>query len=155
MVQPVEHDHDEGEEQQDDAELRTVRARVHRLADRVQGHDGTIREQGARLEMLVRNFEAHQRDTGAAVEALRRDTAKASDLKASETLLTQKLDYLHNENRLKLEHLASKVDPIQNTLSRLAWLIIGAVVLAVLGFIVRSPELEKAKPAPAPAAVHP
>lgn len=127
-------------EERDDSELfsqdewRRIRARIHNLSDRMQGHalfleqhrsdikhlDEAVRE--LRLSMV--NQPQHLALVNEVVE-IRKDSATKGELTSVTTLLTLKLDAV-----LKAQE---KTD---NNLSKVMWIVLTAVIGAVLGMVI-------------------
>lgn len=118
-------------------DLVALRARVHKLSDLVQGHEGDLREHKTVLQQHGR-----QLDTMTAQMATREQLTNAV------TGMSERLDRFHGENSLKLQNvelkltgIADSINPIRSGIMRLVWLIIAAIVAAVLGAILVKPTL--------------
>lgn len=104
--------------------MESMRARIHKLSDLVQSHEGSLREHGVRIQVIAEE-----------VSDVRNHSATRDQLEA-----------LHRENILRHAAIETKVDnlkddlvPIKNGISKVVWLVISAVILALLTLVFAGP----------------
>lgn len=111
--------------------MEAVRARIHKLADMVQGHQGDIRE----LKVII--------------DVIKKDIDSVRDSTATK----EQLENLHRENRLKFELIETKMDTIKGDIlgvregvrdikgwvAKLVWLVFAAIIGAGLTIILAGP----------------
>lgn len=98
-------------------ELQKVRERLHKLADDQQEHRMKIAEHELRLSALA-----------ADVLDMRDSAATRDQLASLEALLT-----------LKLDQLAKTIEPIRSGINKLVWVIVVAILMALLGLVLVKP----------------
>jgi len=109
-----------------------VRARLHRLNDTVQGHEGTIREHAVRIEM-----HAKQLDT------LHATTATREQLTSAVSAVTAQIDSKHDLLSTKLENFTQAfredLAPLKRAVYWVIALIMTGVGLAAMNLILKKP----------------
>jgi CHASE3 domain sensor protein len=117
-------------------EMDRARARIHNLADKVQGHEIFIEKQReilARVEKevttmrmeFIQQVASVRADATQQVTALRADSATKTELSAFTALATEKMG-----------NLQKSIDKANDTLGKVAWIVITAVIMAVLGLVI-------------------
>lgn len=108
----------------DDERIDQLRARVHKLADTVQGHDGQLIQINTVVPLMSKQF-----------EALRADAATRESVSSLFNALQAKIDANSERYELKLLQIQSKLDPIQKGVYAVVWLVFSAIILAILGLV--------------------
>jgi len=124
-------------EQHEDSEIGRLRDRVHKLADMIQAHDGTLIEHRMQLQDLKER-----------IDGLCTTTATSQQLAAAVDVLTLKLD--HNATTLKarmendaaevnqkLDALGEKISPLWKGVFWVGGIVAASVILAILGLVLK------------------
>jgi hypothetical protein len=116
----------------DERDLGAIRGHLNRVADKVDAHEGTLREHA-----VLMTVNAHS------IEAMRATVATQDQLEGAVAGVTGKLETFHLENRLTNKNMESKLDAIQSGITWVVRLVIGAVILAVIGYLLQHQQDEK------------
>lgn len=136
------------DEDLDGSAMELVRRRMHKVSDMVQIHEGKLGEHGVLIGVL-----------SAQVEALRSTTASREQLDHGLKLMTEKMGGIERttadkmdsieqstatkiENAestltLKLENMHNDMAPIKSGIYKIVWLIVAAVVVAILALVIK------------------
>ncbi len=111
----------------DDDGVDALRTRVHKLADVVHGHEGTLREHVVRLSVVQER-----------VDRLDAHVATRDQVNQVALAMTAQIQAFHTQNTLRLDHVVATLDPLRKAVYWAASLIVGAVGLALLGLALKS-----------------
>lgn len=98
-----------------DDEVQRIRDRIHKAADEIQDHRMKLAEHELRLNSL-----------SADVIDLRDAMATGEHLSSVEERI-----------KIKLDHMAQTIAPIQRGVTAVVWLIISALIVALLGLLLQ------------------
>jgi hypothetical protein len=119
----------------DQQEFDSVRARIHKLADQVQAHEVKMGEHGVLITVLNEHYQraATKENLEAAIAATRShiDLAVATQ----NTHIDAKVMAVKSD----IGKLTERLDPIARGITGLIWLVIIAVVGALLGLVILGP----------------
>lgn len=107
------------------SEMERVRARVHHLADRVQGHTIFVEEHRVRIDRSEKDIGALRLEMFAQFAMFRAEHATKTELSAATNLAAEKMNTLQKG-----------IDQANKTLERVAWIVITAVIIAVVGLVI-------------------
>lgn len=107
------------------SEMERVRARVHHLADRVQGHTIFIEEHRVRIDRSEKDIAALRLETLAHLATFRAEHATKTELSAATNLAAEKMNTLQKS-----------IDQANKTLERVAWIVMTAVIIALLSLVI-------------------
>ena len=113
-----EHEHEAREE------LERARQRMHRISDVQQTHALKLGEHA----VLIRSLQH-------AMDSLRMTAVTKDQLEHAVTLITTQHTHSAESITSQIKAIQDKVDPIQKGISRLAWLIVTMVVVALVGLV--------------------
>lgn len=113
-------------EDNESLDIRQVRGRVHKLADMVQTHEGTLIEHRTLIPRLSKEL-----------DALRAEAATREGLTAAISTLQIKMDSNSREYTLKLDNIQASVSAIQKGINWGVGIIVAAVMMAVLALVLK------------------
>lgn len=105
----------------DDSDVAHLRSRVHKLADIVQNHEGTLREHQVRLDMNAKQ-----------IEVVRQSSATVEQLTHTGELMKQTIRNTEDTLKLRIDNVVDELKPIKSGVYWAVTLIIGAVLLAIM-----------------------
>lgn len=111
-----------------DAELFKVRERLHRINDVVQVHELKLNEYGIKIDLMAKQ-----------VLGLTTQTATREQLDAAVLALGTKVANAVDLMSLQIHNIADDLAPIRKGIYWVITMVLGAVVLAVLAFVLRRP----------------
>lgn len=126
-----------------------LRRRVYRISDTVQAHETKLGEHGVLIGVLTQQVEA-LRQTTASREQLDHAVEKlGATMDSIEETTKTKMDSIEHSTAanikaiaetltLKLEHMHADMLPIKNGIYWAVALILGAVLLAIVGLVLKS-----------------
>lgn len=107
-------------------EERATQARIYKLADKVQEHEGLLIEHKTILPMLTRQL-----------DSLQAASATREGLTAAVTVLQLKMDSSAKEYTLKLDSIENALSLIQRGINWTIGIILTSVLVAVLALVLK------------------
>ncbi len=104
--------------------IEKFRARFHNLADKVHGHELKVAELRLQVNYLLESFKG---------------MASAAQLTAAVATIEQKLSAESKVLTLQIGHIHEDVSSIKRGIWWVIGIVIGAVILAVLAFVLKRP----------------
>lgn len=105
-------------------ELTRIRGRVHNMADKVQGHEIFLEAHRVEIDRTKQDVAAMRLEFAAQIAQVRADHATKMELTAFTQLASEKMSTLQKS-----------IDKANDTLGKVAWIVITAVIAAVLGLV--------------------
>lgn len=112
-------------------EITRIRGRIHGMADKVQGHEIFIEQHRVKIERTEHDVEELRRTMMSMFADIRGTTASRGDLAAATAVIDLKL----NSQAEQMKGIKDSIDKSNANTVWLVRLVIGAIVLAIVGFL--------------------
>ena len=126
------------DEQRDDTAHAQLVRRVYKLNDTAQAHEMKIGEHGVLIGVLTQQVEALRSTTASREQLDHYAESVHTKVAAVETAMKSAIGMTADTLTLKLQHLHDDLDPIKRRMDWAVGLIVGAVIIALLGLVLKS-----------------